>query len=86
MRLLPFGLSEQLCPRRESNPHAFRHQILSLARLPVSPLGPTVSIGGFEPTTALVLNEVPPAFGLHGHNFYYMSMTGFEPVRDFTPK
>ena len=26
-----------LCGRRDSNPHAFRHQILSLARLPITP-------------------------------------------------
>ena len=26
-----------LCGRRDSNPHAVRHQILSLARLPISP-------------------------------------------------
>ena len=26
-----------LCGRRDSNPHALRHQILSLARLPISP-------------------------------------------------
>jgi hypothetical protein len=25
------------CGRRDSNPHASRHQILSLARLPISP-------------------------------------------------
>ena len=26
-----------LCGRRDSNPHALRHQILSLARLPIPP-------------------------------------------------
>ncbi len=28
---------DKKCGRRESNPHTFRHQILSLACLPVSP-------------------------------------------------
>jgi hypothetical protein len=29
------------CERGDSNPHAFRHQILSLARLPIPPLSRT---------------------------------------------
>ena len=37
-RLLAAGaLVRVLCAWRDSNPHAFRHQILSLARLPITP-------------------------------------------------
>ena len=34
------GLSQEWCPGGDSNPHAFRHQILNLARLPIPPPGP----------------------------------------------
>jgi hypothetical protein len=32
------------CERGDSNPHAFRHQILSLARLPIPPLSQTFTV------------------------------------------
>ncbi len=36
-RPIPSGRAAD-CERGDSNPHAFRHQILSLARLPIPPL------------------------------------------------
>jgi hypothetical protein len=32
------------CERRDSNPHGFPHQILSLARLPIPPLSQLMQI------------------------------------------
>ena len=36
----PHELGQKWCPGGDSNPHAFRHQILNLARLPIPPPGP----------------------------------------------
>jgi hypothetical protein len=44
-----------LCGRRDSNPHAVRHQILSLARLPIPPRplnAVQMYVNYFTPTTA----------------------------------
>ncbi len=37
--LLYLLLTKKKCPRRDSNPHTLRHQILSLTCLPISPRG-----------------------------------------------
>ena len=42
------------CERGDSNPHAFRHQILSLARLPIPPLS--------RPKTSACAAILPSAF------------------------
>ena len=43
--------------RRDSNPHTLRHQILSLARLPISPR-PHFQFGNYQSTTVLLLKGV----------------------------
>src|SRR5690606_9304913 len=51
------GFSEKFwCERGDSNPHAFRHEILNLARLPIPPL----SHGGEK--GPLMLRKAAPIF------------------------
>src|SRR5438046_3079135 len=52
------------CERGDSNPQAFRRQILSLVRLPVSPLSPS----GVKLTIGTAPRKAPQRFGRDDQN------------------